>query len=104
MDDQHIEAARGDKHRLTRRHGRPQSRNVIAKRGTEPTGLEEIALHVDDHERRPVEIDGERSRFSLDDHAWHPDLLPRTQKAEKNVQDRGQQTMLAQRGKAERTA
>ena len=31
---------------------RAQQRNVVAERLAEPAGIDEVALHVDDHERR----------------------------------------------------
>src|SRR5208282_4331822 len=49
-----------------RRNGPAQQRNVVAECRAEPTGLEEIALHVDDHEARPRRIEIDRVRFGVD--------------------------------------
>jgi hypothetical protein len=53
------------------RDSRLQAGHVIAEGFTKAAGLEEIALHVDDHQRSAVKIDGKRRRFSLESHAWH---------------------------------
>jgi hypothetical protein len=38
-----------------------QHRDIVAKGGTEATGLEKIPLHVDEQEGRRLRIDGNRS-------------------------------------------
>ena len=40
-----------------------QQRYVIAQRGPEAARLQEVALHVDDHERCGLEIEGEGTRL-----------------------------------------
>jgi hypothetical protein len=50
---------------------RLQTRHVVAKRFAEAAGLEKIALHIDDDQRRPVEIDGKRRRLGRESHARH---------------------------------
>ena len=45
-------AARRVEQRAARLDGRAQQRDVVAERLAEAAGLEEVALHVDDHERR----------------------------------------------------
>jgi hypothetical protein len=31
----------------------------------------EVATHVDDDQHRPIDLDGQRRRFSVEDPAWH---------------------------------
>ena len=50
---------------------RLQAGHVIAKRFAKAAGLEEIALHVDDHQRGAVEIDGKRRRLGLKSDPYH---------------------------------
>ena len=59
VDDQHAGVARRLQHRRDRLHRARQLRDVVAERFAEAAGLQEVALHVDDEERRgrPVEID-----------------------------------------------
>src|SRR6202035_4903207 len=78
MDDQKAKLPRGRQYVAARCDGGLQPRHIISKGGAEPTGLEKIALHVDDDERRAVKFDGQRCRLGFKSHARHPDLLPRT--------------------------
>ena len=59
MDDQHPHVARRRQHGCDRLHRPRQLRDIIAERFAEAAGLHEIALHVDDDQRRarPVQID-----------------------------------------------
>ena len=52
-----------------------QPRHVVAERGAEAAGLDEVALHVDDHQRRAAgrEREVERSRGE-DDGVVHASL------------------------------
>src|SRR5580704_10738995 len=79
VDDQKAKLPRGGEYVPAWRDGGLQPGHVIAERGAEPAGLEEIALHVDDDERRAVKLDGQRCRLGFKTHARHPDLLPRTE-------------------------
>ena len=51
----------------------PEPRDVVAERFAEAAGLEEIALHIDDEERRGYGIEADRRRFrsEQDRHARH---------------------------------
>ena len=71
VNDQDAMAARGGEHRAAGRNRRLQARYVVAERGAEAAGFEEIALHIDDHQRRPIEINAKRRRFGLKSHARH---------------------------------
>ena len=51
MNDQHAELARGAEHLPAGRDRGLQARHVVAERFAETARLEEIALHVDDHQR-----------------------------------------------------
>jgi hypothetical protein len=42
----------GRQQALQRRHDGLQPRHVVAQAGAEAAGLDEVALHVDDHQRR----------------------------------------------------
>jgi hypothetical protein len=66
VHDQHAAGACGLQHRRYRLHRPRQLGDVVAQRFAEPSGLHEIALHVDDQKGRgrPVEID--RLRFCGD--------------------------------------
>jgi len=44
---------------------RLQAGHVVAERGAETPGSRS-SLHVDDHQRSPVEIDGKRRRFGIE--------------------------------------
>ena len=79
VNDQHVDEARGREYVPARRNGGLQSRHVIAERGAETAGLEEVALHINDDQRRPLKLDGQRCRLGFKGHARHPDLLPRTE-------------------------
>ncbi len=58
---------------------RLQQRDVVAERGAEAARLQEVALHVDDDERRPADVDLKRIRFGLDPD-WHS--IPRSRREE----------------------
>ena len=69
VDDQH--AAARARASSSARHGATaacEQRHVVAERLAEPAGLEEIALHVDDHERRRARIDRDRFGLGVDQH------------------------------------
>src|ERR1700685_936210 len=83
VDDQHPDAPRACKPPAAWGTGRLQPRDIVAERGAEPTGFEKIALHVDDHQRRFVQVDRERLWFSLQLYAWHRNL-PRLQQRHKD--------------------
>src|SRR4029077_17347840 len=52
-----------------------QAAHVVAERFAESAWFQEIALHVDDHQRGAVKVDPERRRFCLDAYGTHG--LPR---------------------------
>jgi len=78
MDHQHADAASRIQHLPARLDRRLQTRHVIAERLAETARLEEIALHIDDHQCRAIEIDGKRRRFSVEIHFRHmrPSYIP----------------------------
>ena len=51
--------ARRVEHALGRRDGAPQQRHVVAERLAEATRIDEVALHVDDDQRRRVRLECE---------------------------------------------
>ncbi len=59
VDDEHAGVARSCEHRTTGRDGALQERDVVAERLAEAAGLQKVALHVDDEQRRarPGELD-----------------------------------------------
>ena len=65
VDDHHAHAARRLEHAPARRDHRLQRRDVVAERLAEAAGLDEIALHVDDDQRRGRQIEREFVRFGL---------------------------------------
>src|SRR4029077_19905508 len=67
--------SRSAKHLAAWHDGRPQSRDIVAERGAEATGFEKIALHVDDHQRRFVQVDRNRLGFGFKIYARHHNLL-----------------------------
>jgi hypothetical protein len=78
VDHQHADAAGSIQHLAARLNRRLQAGDVITQRFTETAGLEEIALHIDYHQRRPIEIDGKRRGFSVEIHFRHirPSYIP----------------------------
>jgi hypothetical protein len=52
------------------------SETSLPSAAPKPPGLEEVALHVDDHECRPADVDLKRIRFGLDPD-WHS-IAPRS--------------------------
>jgi hypothetical protein len=52
VDDHHASLAHGVQHPARGRDGPPQRRDVVAQHFAEPPGLDEIALHVNDQQRR----------------------------------------------------
>ena len=77
MDHQQAGVARGGEHRLQRLHRRLQPRHVVAERFAKSARLQEVALHVDDEQRRAVERDAERLRFGRDQNLHHAPRLRR---------------------------
>ena len=65
-------------HRLQRLNRGLEQADVVAERLAEAARLEEIALHVDDHERRALKRDGERLRLGGDQGFHGPPLPART--------------------------
>ena len=78
VNDQHVMLPRRGENLAKRPHGRLQTGHVIAQRFAKAPGLKEIALHIDDHQRGPGEIDGKRPRFGFKSHVKHFDPLHRT--------------------------
>jgi hypothetical protein len=60
VNDQQACATRRREHLPAWRDRRLKPLNVISKRGAKAAGLQKIPLHVNDDERRFVEIDGYR--------------------------------------------
>ena len=58
MNDEQPEAARRFEHFPARHYRLLQARHVVAERRAEAAGFQKIPLHVDDHERGVLEIDG----------------------------------------------
>jgi len=52
VDDRHAAGAREGEDGLQRLDDLQQHRDVVAQQRAEAAGVEEVALHVDDHERR----------------------------------------------------
>ena len=92
VDDEEIGGARGVEHRLGRRDRALEQRDIVAERFAEAARLEEVALHVDDEQRRPRQVERHGLRFSLDRRLQKrlPGSAP-----EPKQQDRGQ---TSQRG------
>ena len=65
MDDQHAYLACSTERFLARPDRCLELRNIVSESRTEPAGLKEIPLHVDDYESGFVQIDGQRCRFSF---------------------------------------
>jgi hypothetical protein len=65
VDDEQPGLARGGEHLATGRHRRAQARHVVAERGAEATGLQEVALHIDDDDSGRLEIDRQRRRLGF---------------------------------------
>ena len=68
VDDQYAVRARRREHGAARPDRRLQPRHVVAERGAEAAGLEEIALHVDDDKRAMRKVDGKRRRLGGEFH------------------------------------
>jgi len=64
MDDHHLAGTGGVEHAPARPDHVLQRRDVVAERLAEPTRLDEVALHVDDDQRRRAWIELELVRFS----------------------------------------
>ena len=58
VNDQHLGAAGGLENRAARRDRRREKRDVVPEGLAKASRLEKVPLHVDDDERRLVEIDG----------------------------------------------
>ena len=97
VNDQHPGAARRVKHLPAWLDGGLQARDVIAERLAKAARLQEIALHVDDNQRSPVEIDGKRRGLGLEIYVWH--IHPLASLWREKVQEQGQrrQNRLADR-------
>jgi hypothetical protein len=74
VNDEHIGSACGREDIRARSDGGLETRNVVAERGTEAAGLQEIALHINDDERRSIGIDGNRRRLRFYGLHWHDSL------------------------------
>ena len=74
VNDQHPDAPRRLEDILAGTDGGLQPGDVVAESRAEAARLEEIALHVDDHQRRLVEIDRQRFGFGLQFDLWHRKL------------------------------
>ena len=74
MDDEQPAPARRREHRPARLdHGR-EPRHVVAERLAESAGLEEVALHVNDHQRQAHGVEGVIVGLSGDGHlGWMKD-------------------------------
>ena len=75
MDDQHPHFAGGLEHIADGLHRSLEQRYIVTERGAEAARLQEVALHVDDDESRPADVDLKRIRFGLDPD-WHS--IPRS--------------------------
>jgi hypothetical protein len=51
--------------------GSLQLGHVIAQRLTKTTGLQEIPLHIDNHERGAVDVNGKRRRLGIKSYFRH---------------------------------
>jgi hypothetical protein len=74
MDDENAGAARGGEHIRAWLHSGLETRDIVAKRGTESAGLQEVPLHIDDNERRSAGVDGNRRRLCFYRSHWHRSL------------------------------
>ena len=66
VDHQHAGARAASSTLASAADRRLEPRHVVAERRAEAAGLQKVALHVDDDERRAIEIDRQRRRFGLD--------------------------------------
>jgi hypothetical protein len=65
VDHHHPHRARDVEHAPARRDHRLQRRDIVAERLAEAAGLDEVALHVDDDERRRLRVEVEFVRLGL---------------------------------------
>ena len=71
MNNEHVMFAGGSENLAQRRNCRLQARNIVAERLAEAAGFEKIPLHVDDHERGAIKIDGQRRWLGIKGHFRH---------------------------------
>jgi hypothetical protein len=60
MDDENAGAPRGGEDINARSHSALEARNIVAEGSAEAARLQEIPLHIDNDQRHPADIDGER--------------------------------------------
>ena len=60
VDNEHTSFSRGSQNLAARLNRHLQPGDIVAESGPKPTRLQKVALHVDDDQRRPPEIDGKR--------------------------------------------
>ena len=72
----------GGEHSSQRSDDGTQQADVVAERLAEPTGLDEVALHVDHDQRDPLGVEAERSglgsdgeRLRIDGHRAAPNVV-----------------------------
>ena len=73
VDHEHADVAGTVEHVLDGLDGGKQQRGVVAQRFTKAAGQHEIALHVDDEQRRAVDIEVQGEGFCID--RGHPTSL-----------------------------
>ena len=66
MNDEESVPARGGEQGLDRRDRPPEEGYVVAERLAEAARIDEVALHVDDHQRAGARVELERIRLCLD--------------------------------------
>ena len=79
MDDENAGTPRGGQHIRAGPDRRLETRDIVAERRAEPARLQKIPLHIDDDERHPAGIDGERRRLRRYGPHWQgglPLLVP----------------------------
>src|SRR5262245_22481809 len=74
VDDENTGAPRGREHIRAWRDSGHETRNVVAKRGTEPARLQKIPLHVNDDEGGSAGVDGNRFRLCFYGPHWQGSL------------------------------
>jgi len=79
MNDENASTPRGGQDIRAGPDRRLQTRDIVAKRRTEPARLQKIPLHIDDDECHPAGIDGEWLRLRRYGPYWQgglPLLVP----------------------------
>lgn len=104
MDDENAGAPRGGQDVSARSHSALEARNIVAEGSAEASRLQEIPLHIDNDQRHPADIDGERLRLRRYGPDWQGGLHMLVRSGVSPAPDEQDRGHLCPRPKRTRTA